>query len=680
MKREVPLPRFADQLLRSHLQVAGIGLLVVLSVMLSIPILFTTIRTMIYQWEPVNRVATQLLLNVRQAHTALNTWVLLNDDKAPQTWQHRWHDEITAQSEALRHRLEAMDNHQGVEMVIQLRPWLRKLYVSQWRVQDVALTLGNEPARAAFQHTLQPVAEELSGLLQTLAYERSKSPPCGSGNQGDPVTLLMVERHLHDAVETLDRFIGQGFPHQEFSVHQALRAMRDTFEAWDRAQRSQAQEEYGGSILMTQILQSFLALEQLSDALITLRKSEQWHVARFLIRTQTKPLMEQVVQRIRALLAHSQGVMDRHVRDAARLSFVTLVSALFLLVVMVVVAFLLSRRKARLFTTPVLALLQGAHAFTDGKLSHDIPVTTDNELAALTHAFNRMRASLHQSQQDLAQTNVTLEQRAQDLLNANRELRDFVYIVSHDLRSPLLSIYGFTEELQRDLKTLGTMIETPSDPADAAHRVALQELLHSRLPEDLAYIMASAKKMGRLVDAVLTLSRLGHTVFRWGPLDLTAVVRDNILALTHTIRHTGARVTVGPLPELVTDHDAVDQIMGNLLANALKFLDASRPGEIHIAGTRNENKKTVTLWVEDNGRGIAPEEIGRIFDVFQRAGKQDREGDGMGLAYVKTLVKRLGGGVTCTSTEACGSVFTVTLPLFPADAKPGASEEGREHA
>ena len=119
-------------------------------------------------------------------------------------------------------------------------------------------------------------------------------------------------------------------------------------------------------------------------------------------------------------------------------------------------------------------------------------------------------------------------------------------------------------------------------------------------------------------------------------------------------------MTVGNLPAIVTDKAALEQIFGNLLDNAIKYLDADRRGEIAI--TADEYDDNIFFHVRDNGRGMAPEDIPKAFEIFRRVGRQDVPGEGMGLAYVKTLVRLLGGHITCESASGSGTTFSFSIP------------------
>jgi signal transduction histidine kinase len=141
---------------------------------------------------------------------------------------------------------------------------------------------------------------------------------------------------------------------------------------------------------------------------------------------------------------------------------------------------------------------------------------------------------------------------------------------------------------------------------------------------------------------------------------MAAVFSDCIANIQHRldVEHATAQV-IAPLPSIVSDVSTLQQIFGNILDNAVKYFDTSRPGRIVIRGRRIGN--VAIFEVEDNGRGIAPTDHERIFELFRRSGVQDRPGEGIGLAHVRTLVRRLGGDITVESDGKSGTTFRLTM-------------------
>lgn len=250
-------------------------------------------------------------------------------------------------------------------------------------------------------------------------------------------------------------------------------------------------------------------------------------------------------------------------------------------------------------------------------------------------------------------TDITAQREAEaELRESNEEIQRYAYIVSHDLRAPLVNIMGFTSELAE------TRVELQH--ALTGHPQA--ERIDAELGEALGFIGAAVTRMERLIAAILKLSREGRRRFEPEPLDMSAVIRRLADANQHQAESQNAVVTVTPgMPEIVADRLAVEQIFGNLLDNALKYLDPARPGRITVTAQALGTER-VRFSVADNGRGIPRNDHVRVFELFRRSGTQDRPGEGIGLAHVKALVRALGGRIDLESEPGRGSTFTVTLP------------------
>jgi len=266
-----------------------------------------------------------------------------------------------------------------------------------------------------------------------------------------------------------------------------------------------------------------------------------------------------------------------------------------------------------------------------------------------------------------------VDERTVDLREANQEIQRFAYIVSHDLRSPLVNIMGFTselEELRGDIfSRIARYSRAAADrPPPAASDGSVDELalapedqkLSEEFSEALGFIKSSIGKMDRLISAILKLTREGRREFNPVHLDMHALVQEITNSMTHQATEANAQINIEPLPNMVSDRLALEQIFSNLIENALKFLRNDIPGEISIRG---RTKLGFAVYeVTDNGRGIDPNDHDRIFDLFRRAGTQDKPGQGIGLAHVRALVRRLGGSITVSSELDKGSTFTITLP------------------
>lgn len=250
--------------------------------------------------------------------------------------------------------------------------------------------------------------------------------------------------------------------------------------------------------------------------------------------------------------------------------------------------------------------------------------------------------------------------RTTELSRANEEIQRFAYIVSHDLRSPLVNVLGFTSELDAARKTLQTYVRRFAEDHPEVVGTPPWLAVEEDIPEALGFIRASTEKMDRLINSILELSRQGRRQLRPESLDMTELAESVVATLKQRADAAGATVEVGELPPIESDRMAVEQIIANLTENSLKYLSPKRAGEIRITG--RDLGRLIEIEVADNGRGIAPADHERIFDLFRRAGTQDQSGEGIGLANVRALAYRLGGRVGVKSQLDEGARFTLTLP------------------
>ncbi|WP_232628393.1 MHYT domain-containing protein [Methylobacterium sp. Leaf118] len=265
-------------------------------------------------------------------------------------------------------------------------------------------------------------------------------------------------------------------------------------------------------------------------------------------------------------------------------------------------------------------------------------------------------------------TDITEQREAEgELRESNEEIQRYAYIVSHDLRSPLVNVMGFTSELEATREEVRAALK---DHPQAGR-------IDADMEEALGFIRAAITRMEGLITAILKLSREGRRRFDPEPLVMTDLLRSLADAQRHQAESRGAVVTIAPdLPEIVADRLAVEQIFANLIDNALKYLDPARPGRIDVTATPAPGGR-VRYAVADNGRGIAPHDHARVFELFRRSGVQDRPGEGIGLAHVKALTRALGGRIELSSTLGTGTTFTVTLPRGTATGKRAAAEPAR---
>lgn len=291
-------------------------------------------------------------------------------------------------------------------------------------------------------------------------------------------------------------------------------------------------------------------------------------------------------------------------------------------------------------------------------------------------AMRRFAGDLTAAQDELRALNEALEQRVRDrtadLTRANEEIQRFAYIVSHDLRSPLVNIMGFTAELEEGVKPLRALVRWIEE-RDVEGRLpdTVKAAVDTEIPEAINFIRTSTRKMDRLIAAILKLSREGRRTLNPERLDLEALVRGMFTTVHHQLAEAGADAEIeGALPDIVSDRLAVEQVVGNLVDNAIKYRSPARPLRLRVRGRREGDR--VVIEVEDNGRGVAPKDHERIFELFRRSGAQNQPGEGIGLAHVRALVHRLGGVITVSSALDQGAVFRLSLPSVLSSEGPAA--------
>ena len=268
-----------------------------------------------------------------------------------------------------------------------------------------------------------------------------------------------------------------------------------------------------------------------------------------------------------------------------------------------------------------------------------------------------------QAEEALQRAHDELEQRVRDrtadLEVANEEIRRFAYIVSHDLRAPLINLKGFANELRDACHLIKSVVLTDISHLDAQQQAEVTRALEEDVPEALSFIDLSVSRMDGLIQSVLNLSRAGNRELHIEPVNTQELVQTLLQTLSHQLMERRVQVDIGALPEVQADPTAIEQIFGNLLSNAVKYLEADRPGKIAV--TAEPHDEGTTFRVQDNGRGIAEGDIPKVMELFRRVGRQDTSGEGMGLAYVQTLVRRHGGDLRCQSELGVSTTFSFTL-------------------
>jgi signal transduction histidine kinase len=247
----------------------------------------------------------------------------------------------------------------------------------------------------------------------------------------------------------------------------------------------------------------------------------------------------------------------------------------------------------------------------------------------------------------------------------------FIYSVSHDLRSPLVNMQGFSKELQVSCDELRATIDDARLPELEHKRLA--HVLDGDVQESLRYVRSSVTRAAAIIEALLRISRAGRLEYQWQRVSVGRAVARAVDVLQKRIDERKIVVVVRDLPTAWGDPSAIEQVFSQLLSNAINFLDPSRPGRIEVGALDGafaesalaSTPRTRTYFVRDNGMGIPAAYMSKVFRAFQRLHGDVAQGDGIGLALVRRTVERHGGRVWVESAEGAGSTFFVTLPDQP---------------
>ncbi|MDD5457909.1 MAG: ATP-binding protein [Phycisphaerae bacterium] len=246
---------------------------------------------------------------------------------------------------------------------------------------------------------------------------------------------------------------------------------------------------------------------------------------------------------------------------------------------------------------------------------------------------------------------------AQRLERKNKELQNVLYVLSHDLGSPLLSIRAFTHELKR---ACSQIIKCVEDGASESVRTKVENLVRRDIQESLGYINDSTDEIGGMLEELKLLSRAGRANLDIKPLDMARIVKEQAENMKMEIEDAGIKIEVGQMPDCMGDEGQIRRVWDSLLANAARRVKNGQGGIIRIWGQQKDD--IVVYTVQDNGPGLKPEEKEKIFEIFYHS-DSDRNGSGrLGLAVVQQILERQDGWISVEAEEGQGASFNMALP------------------
>jgi light-regulated signal transduction histidine kinase (bacteriophytochrome) len=317
------------------------------------------------------------------------------------------------------------------------------------------------------------------------------------------------------------------------------------------------------------------------------------------------------------------------------------VIAVTLLALLAVVGFGLRRLVLR----PVEELAAQVRAVVGGDPDHEVSVDGPREIRGLGEDVEAMRRHILRDLDDAQAVNKRLDEQARDLERSNRDLEQFAYVASHDLQEPLRKVSSFCQLLQR--------------------RYSGQ--LDDRADQYIAFAVDGAQRMQRLINDLLSFSRVGRTTEGFETVDLGALAGRAVAQLEPMRDEAGGEVVIGELPTVAGDPGLLQALLVNLIGNGLKFRREDVPARVEVASRLDGDSWEIT--VSDNGIGIEPEYGEKVFVLFQRLHSREvYSGTGIGLALAKKIVEFHGGRIGLVETDGPGATVRFTLPVLAEEA------------
>lgn len=271
--------------------------------------------------------------------------------------------------------------------------------------------------------------------------------------------------------------------------------------------------------------------------------------------------------------------------------------------------------------------------------------TLESRVAERTAELAEVNRQLLQELLERQRAEAALRESTIKLEQSNQELQNFAFMASHDLKEPLRTISNFSSLLQN----------------------RYQSSLDERGRDYLDRLQKAAKRMQVLIDNLLALARVTADAQPFVPVNLTQLVQAVVSSLEAKIQETGATIVLGDLPTISAEPSQMQQLLQNLISNAIKFHGQTPPVvkiSSQVLSTSASQPANCQILVEDNGIGFDEKQLDRIFKIFERLhGRDQYEGTGMGLAMCRKIVERHNGTITARSSPGRGSTFIVTLPL-----------------
>lgn len=278
----------------------------------------------------------------------------------------------------------------------------------------------------------------------------------------------------------------------------------------------------------------------------------------------------------------------------------------------------------------IIGVVHVVHDITDRRKAED-------ERTRLMSELNRMNEKLNQK---------------------NTELEQIIYASGHDIRTPLVNVVGYVEELDSSLNQLKSLIPAINNSSPINEK--LNSILADDIPNSLKFIARNIKRINSQNDALLEYSLISKTVLHKENLDMTLLIKEILRSWKYQIENDNITFDVGELPPCIGDKDQIVRVFKNFIDNSLKYRNPNRPIEISISGIKEDEK--VIFCVKDNGIGINSNHFNDIFSLFHQLNPNKSIGEGIGLPIAKRIIELHDGDIWIESILNEGTTFYISLP------------------
>jgi signal transduction histidine kinase len=304
-------------------------------------------------------------------------------------------------------------------------------------------------------------------------------------------------------------------------------------------------------------------------------------------------------------------------------------------------------------TVPIRKLVEGAKMISSGNFAHRISVKTKDEIGMLAEAFNMMTRKIEKWNEELEKTvkerTLELELTNKRLAELNEMRTEFLNMATHELRTPITAIKGYSEFLK-----LGMMGE-----------------LNAKQVNAVTIIKESGERLLALINDMLDLAKMeaGKLQVELEPVRVIEVIDINLKLIKPLADEKNIELKSSiesDLPKVYADKDKLSQVFTNLLSNAVKYTEE---GTITVAA-QQISSTMIQVSVADTGVGIPEEDVGKVFEKFTKIGNKPtrkEKGTGLGLPITKLIVDAFGGKIWVESEEGKGSIFSFTVPIYEGD-------------